>query len=112
MTQPQYDYQAHGEQIRHAQYLADMAHESKLDDALNLAHIATAEMEGSELLQLCADDPSLDARLVILIERVAMLGVAGKNLDAYKDDVIRAALDLKAALVGAVADKNYREALK
>ena len=40
----QYDMQAHGEQIRHAQHLADMAHESKLDDALNLAHISLAEM--------------------------------------------------------------------
>ena len=107
-----YDYQAHGEQIRHAQYLADMAHESKLDDALNLAHIATAEMEGSELLQLCADDPSLDARLVILIERVAMLGVAGKASEQYQQDVIRAALDLQSALVGVVGDRNYREVLK
>ena len=48
MNQPQYDMQAHGEQIRHQQIAASEAHEARLDDALNLAHISTAEMEGSE----------------------------------------------------------------
>lgn len=108
----QYDMQAHGEQIRHAQHLADMAHESKLDDALNLAHISLAEMETSDVSDMIANDPALDERMSILLERVVLLGVAGKASEQYEQDVIRAARDLHSALVGAVGDRNYREVLK
>lgn len=108
MGQSQYDILAHAEQQRRTQYMADLAHERSLDDALDGAHIATAEMDGNDILDMIANDPALDARLVILIERVAMLGVAGTAAGAYEADVLRAAHDMQAALVGVVADRRYK----
>ena len=108
MSQPQYDYQANGEQIRHAQYDAAAAFERKQDEASDSAFIALAGMDGSELLQLCNDDPALDCRLVLLMERVALMGVAGSQIEAYKADVLRAAEDLRAAMVGLVAEKRVK----
>lgn len=108
MNQPQYDMQAHGEQIRHSQIAADAAFERRQDEAAETAHIALAGMDGSEILQMCADDPALDMRLVLLIERVALLGVAGSQIAVYKDDVLRAAEDLRAAMVGLVSERRVK----
>ena len=108
MGQPQYDMQAHGEQIRHAQYDADAAFEFRQDEAAATAHIALAEMDGSELLDMIANDPALECRMVLLIERIAMLGVAGTAVDSYKDDVMRAAKDLQSAMVGLLSEQRVK----
>lgn len=105
-----YDRVAADEQIRHSQTAADVSFEYRQEDAALTAHIALAEMGGSELLQMCADDPGLDFRLVILIERVTMLAVAipGTSLAAYQDDVMRAAMDLKSAMVGVLSERRVK----
>lgn len=108
MAHATYDREAADEQQRRTQYMADLAHERSLDDALEGAHIEAASMDGNDILDMIANDPALDARLVILIERVAMLGVAGKAAGSYEADVMRAAHDMQAALVGVVADRRYK----
>jgi len=47
-------------------------------------------------------------RLVLLIERVALLGVAGAPNAGFKDDVLRAAEDLRAAMVGLVSERRVK----
>ena len=44
-----YDYQAHGEQIRHSQIAADAARELREEEAVDYAPIALAEMDGNDL---------------------------------------------------------------
>ena len=70
-------------------------------------HSALIEIDGSELLQMCADDPALDARLVILMERIAMMGMPANN-SHYHDDALRAAHDLHRALLAKVRDARVK----
>ena len=107
MGQPQYDYQAHSEQIRHQQIAADLTLEEREEEAAETAILALVEIDGSELLQMCADDPALDARLVILMERIAMMGTPANN-SHYHDDALRAAHDLHRALLNKVRDARVK----
>ena len=107
MTQPQYDMQAHGEQIRHQQIARYNECERREEEAAETAILALVEIDGSELLQMCADDPALDARLVILMERIAMMGTPANN-SHYHDDALRAAHDLHRALLAKVRDARVK----
>ena len=83
-----YDRVAADEQIRHAQIARYNECERREEEAAETAILALVEIDGSELLQMCADDPALDARLVILMERIAMMGTPANN-SHYHDDALR-----------------------
>ncbi len=108
MTQPQYDMQAHGEQIRHAQYLAEEAAVSREERAAETAFIALAEMDGNDLLDMIANNNRLDARMVLLIERIAMLGMPSNN-SCYADDVVRYAKALYYAMLEVVTEQRVKD---
>lgn len=107
MSQPQYDMQAHGEQIRHAQIAADAAIELRQEEAAESAFIALAEMPGDDLADMIANNSKLDARMVLLLERVAMLGMPANN-SCYADDVVRAARSLHQAMLEVVTEKRVK----
>ena len=110
MTQPHYDYQAHGEQIRHAQYLAEEAAVSREERAAETAFIALAEMPGYELSDMIANadcGSPMQIRLELLLERVAMLGMPANN-DCYAQDVVRAAKSLHQAMLEVVTEKRVK----
>ena len=69
---------------------------------------ALAAWETARQTRAGGADPALDARLVLLVERVAMLGVASGAIETYNADVLRAANDLQAAFVGVVSDRRVR----
>ena len=52
-------------------------------------------------------NPALDARLVILMERIAMMGTPANN-SHYHDDALRAAHDLHRALLAKVRDARVK----
>ena len=108
MSQPQYDMQAHGEQIRHAQYLAEEAAVSREERAAETAFIALAEMDGNDLLDMIANNNRLDARMVLLIERIAMLGMPSNN-SCYADDVVRFAKALYDAMLEHVTAERVKD---
>lgn len=108
MNQPQHDMQAHGEQIRHAQYLAEEAAVSREERAAETAFIALAEMDGNDLLDMIANNNRLDARMVLLIERIAMLGMPSNN-SCYADDVVRFAKALYDAMLEVVTEQRVKD---
>ena len=106
-----YDYQAHGEQIRHAQIAQQDAAETAEEIAAGEAFIALAEMPGFELDDMIANEPpnsGLQLRLDILLERVAMLGLPANN-SCYADDVVRAARSLHQAMLEVVTERRVKE---
>ena len=108
MTHPQYDYQAHGEQIRHQQIAADLTIEEREEEAAETAFIALAEMDGNDLADMIANTPKLDARLVLLLERIAMLGMPSNN-SCYADDVVRFAKALYDAMLAHVTEQRVKD---
>ena len=107
MTQTQYDYQAHGEQIRHAQIARYNECERREEDAAETAFIALAEMSGDDLADMIANDPKCDARMVLLLERIAMLGMPSNN-SCYYDDVGRFAKALYGAMLDHVTEQRVK----
>ena len=110
MSQPQYDSQAHGEQIRHAQIAQQDAAETAEEIAAGEAFIALAEMPGYELSDMIANadcGSAMQTRLELLLERVAMLGMPANN-DCYAQDVIRAAKSLHQAMLEVVAEQRVK----
>ena len=108
MPQPQYDMQAHSEQIRHQQIARYNECERREEDAAETAFIALAEMPGDDLADMIANNSKLDARMVLLLERVAMLGMPANN-SCYADDVVRAARSLHQAMLEVVTEKRVKE---
>lgn len=108
MNQPQYDMQAHAEQIRHAQISSAAAIERREEDAAETAFIALAEMDGNDLADMIANTPKLDARLVLLLERIAMLGMPSNN-SCYADDVVRFAKALYDAMLAHVTEQRVKD---
>lgn len=106
-----YDMQAHGEQIRHAQIAEQDAQEEREYLAYGNAPITLAEMDGEDLLDMIQNDAALDARLVILIERVAMMGLPANN-SYYADDALRACHDLHRALLKRVREQAVKDCRK
>ena len=107
MPQPQYDMQAHSEQIRHQQIARYNECERREEDAAETAFIALAEMPGDDLADMIANNSKLDARMVLLLERVAMLGMPANN-SCYADDVVRAAKSLHQAMLEVVTEKRVK----
>jgi len=105
-----YDYQAHGEQIRHAQIAQQDAAETAEEIAAGEAFIALAEMPGYELSDMLANadcGSPMQIRLELLLERVAMLGMPANN-DCYAQDVIRAATSLHQAMLEVVTEQRVK----
>lgn len=110
MNQPQYDMQAHSEQIRHQQIAAQDAAETAEELAAGEAFIALAEMPGYELSDMIANadcGSPMQIRLELLLERVAMLGMPANN-DCYAQDVVRAAKSLHQAMLEVVTEKRVK----
>ena len=106
----QYDMQAHGEQIRHAQIARYNECERREEDAAKTAFIALAEMPGYELSDMIANadcGSPMQIRLELLLERVAMLGMPANN-DCYAQDVVRAAKSLHQAMLEVVTEKRVK----
>ena len=106
-----YDYQAHGEQIRHAQIAQQDAAETAEEIAAGEAFIALAEMPGYELSDMIANadcGSAMQTRLELLLERVAMLGMPANN-DCYADDVVRFAKALYDAMLAHVTEQRVKD---
>ena len=107
----QYDMQAHGEQIRHAQIARYNECERREEDAAETAFIALAEMSGDDLADMIANDSKCDARMVLLLERIAMLGMPSNN-SCYYDDVGRFAKALYDAMLDHVTEQRVKAVRK
>jgi len=111
MTQPQYDMQAHGEQIRHQQAAEQDAAETAEEIAAGEAFITLVEMPGYELSDMIANadcGSPMQIRLELLLERVAMLGMPSNN-SCYADDVVRFAKALYDAMLAHVTEQRVKD---
>ena len=106
-----YDRVAADEQIRHAQIARYNECERREEDAAETAFIALAEMPGDDLADMIANDPKCDARMVLLLERIAMLGMPSNN-SCYYDDVGRFAKALYDAMLDHVTEQRVKAVRK
>lgn len=114
MTQPQYDMQAHSEQIRHELLAKDDALNADILHAADGAADELADMPGCELLQLCADDEKLDALLVKLVEAAAGMVETSYGMAAAesRSAVLEAAFNFQAPFLALISKRRVQSVVR